>query len=408
MIRSALRRSAALPALPVLLAAVAAHIALRPRPWAYEWFWAVYQFNFVTILIGPLLAGIAAWEGWRCSAAADLLDTGAQPRRVAAVSWLATFLWGLLVFAVGLVAVCVIVRLAGTPGAPPLAAIATVLPAIALVAAECAVGLLVGWWVRHVLAAPAAALGCFLLSLWLYVSGPTVLIQVGGASGSMIGASVRVVPAMAQVAYFAAIVLLAVLLLARPRPWSRAGAAQSALASLAPVATAGILVLGSASFLVAQGPDRLQPAPEALVCVGTAPQVCVAAGYVRYAAGARAALLPYLSRLTEAGVPVPAKFAQNANPGELTVGPIESTLLLGRTDGAGFAVINSYLSKQCPIDQDPALQTEWNGIISWLYAGSVPISVDDASIPSIVRGPQTPTQLAWVKAAMAHLAACGR
>ena len=405
MIRTALRRSAALPALPVLLAIVAAHIALRPRLWAHEWFWAIYQFNFVTILIGPLLAGVAAWEGWRCSAAADLLDTGAQPRRVAAVTWLATLLCGLLVFVVGLVSVGIIVRVAGTPGAPPLAALASVLPAMGLLAAECAVGLLIGWWVRHVLAAPAAAVGCFLLSLWLYVSGPTVLIEVGGASGSMIGVSVRVGPALAQLAYFAAVVLLAVLLVGRPRPWSGTPAA---LASLAPAATAGVLVLGTASILVAQGPNRLQPAPEALVCVGTAPQVCVSAGYVRYAAGARAALLPYLSRLTEAGVPVPAKFAQNANPGELTVGPIESTLLLGRTDGAGFAVINSYLSKRCPIDQDPALQTEWNGIISWLYAGSVPISVDDASIPSIVRGPQTPTQLAWVKAAMAHLAACGR
>ena len=285
------------------------------------------------------------------------------------------------------------------------------LPAIGLLAAECAVGLLVGWWVRHVLAAPAAALGCFLLSLFLYVLGPTAFIEVGGASGSMIGASVRVVPALAQVAYFAAVVALAVLLLARPRPWSGTGAAytaQTALAALAPVATAGILVVGTASVLVAQGPDRLQPAPEALVCVGTAPQVCVASGYVRYAAGARAALLPYLSRLTAAGVPVPTKFAQNVNPGGLTVGPIESTLLLGRTDGAGFAVINSYLSKKCPIDEDPKLQTEWNGVISWLYAGSVPISVDDASIPAIVRGPQTPAQLAWVKAAMAHLAACGR
>ena len=405
MIRTALRRSAALPALPVLLAIVVAHIALRPRLWAHEWFWAIYQFNFVTILIGPLLAGVAAWEGWRCSAAADLLDTGAQPRRVAAVTWLATLLWGLLVFVVGLVSVGIIVRVAGTPGAPPLAALASVLPAMGLLAAECAVGLLIGWWVRHVLAAPAAAVGCFLLSLWLYVSGPTVLIEVGGASGSMIGVSVRVGPALAQLAYFAAVVLLAVLLVGRPRPWSGTPAA---LASLAPAATAGVLVLGTASILVAQGPNRLQPAPEALVCVGTAPQVCVSAGYVRYAAGARAALLPYLSRLTEAGVPVPAKFAQDVNPGGLTVGPIESTLLLGRVDGAGFAVINSYLSKKCPIDQDPSLQTEWNGMISWLYAGSVPISVDDASIPSIVRGPQTPAQLAWVKATMAHLAACGR
>lgn len=405
MIRSALRRSAALPALPVLLATVAAHIALRPRPWAHEWFWAFYQFDFVTILIGPLLAGIAAWEGWRCASAADLLDTGTQPRRVAAVTWLATLLWGLLVFAVGLVAVCVIVRLAGTPGWPPLAAIATMLPVIGLLAAECAVGLLVGWWVRHVLAAPAAALGCFLLSLWLYVSGPTVFIEVGGASGSMIGVSIKVVPALAQVAYFAAVVLLAVLLVARPRPWS---GTPGALASLAPAATAGVLVLGAATALVAQGPNRLQPAPEALVCVGTAPQVCVSAGYVRYAAGARAALLPYLSRLTEAGVPVPAKFAQDVNPGGLTVGPIDSTLLLGRTDGAGFAVINSYLSKKCPIDRDPVLQTEWNGVISWLYAGTVPISIDDASVPAIVRGPKTPAQLAWVKATMAHLAACGR
>src|SRR5450432_2178551 len=94
-------RSAGRAAAPVMLAVVIAHLALRSRAWTHEWMWAYYQFGFVTVLLGPLLAGVAAWEGWRLSSSADLLTPSLRPRRAATQAWAATLAWGLLLYAAG-------------------------------------------------------------------------------------------------------------------------------------------------------------------------------------------------------------------------------------------------------------------------------------------------------------------
>ena len=221
MTRLALRRSAGRLAAPVMLAVVAAHVLLRGRTWTHEWLWAVYQFGFVVILLGPLVAGIAAWEGWRLSTAGDLLATSLRPRQAAVQTWLATVAWGVLVYLVGLGTVVVLVLAAGAPGWPDLRVLGAALPPLALLAAEAAVGMLAGWWLRHALAAPAAALGCFGLSLWCYASGPSQFITVGGATSSLVGLAPRPGVELAQLLFFAAAALAAVLMAARPRPSSR-------------------------------------------------------------------------------------------------------------------------------------------------------------------------------------------
>ena len=53
--RASLRRSAALRALPVLVAVSIGHVLARNQTWAHEWMWACYQYQFVTVLLGPLL-----------------------------------------------------------------------------------------------------------------------------------------------------------------------------------------------------------------------------------------------------------------------------------------------------------------------------------------------------------------
>ena len=65
-----------------------------------------------------------------------------------------------------------LVKVAGTPGWPSAVALASSVPPALLLLAETAAGLAVGWWVRHPLAAPAVAVGTFLLTLWLYVVRP--------------------------------------------------------------------------------------------------------------------------------------------------------------------------------------------------------------------------------------------
>src|SRR5581483_836717 len=71
----AVRRSIGLMACPALLVLVGLHIFGRSRPWEHEWLWAIYQYHFSTVLLGPAAAGLAAWEGFRAQQAEDLLES---------------------------------------------------------------------------------------------------------------------------------------------------------------------------------------------------------------------------------------------------------------------------------------------------------------------------------------------
>lgn len=398
-------RSAGRFTAPVMLAVVAAHLFLRNRTWSHEWMWAVYQFGFVTILLGPLVAGVAAWEGWRLATAADLLTTSLRPRRAALQAWVATLAWGLLAYAVGLVVVGVLVKVAGTPGFPDVRVIGAALPPVALLAAEGALGMLAGWWVRHALAAPAAALGCFLLSLWFYTGGPSQFITVGGATASLVGLAPKPGLELAQVLCFAAAGALALLLIGRPRPRSAAPAPPG---ERIPLACGAAILVAAAGLLLSRTGNVLEPVDAELSCVGSAPAVCVAPGYLSDATSARAVLLPYLVRLRADGVPVPATFSQGLTPGHLTSGPVDATFLLGDHSGAPFLVLNAYLDKACFDVASSRVQDEWSAVLAWLDPGTAKGPAGDPGIPAIARGPSTPAQRAWVRQAVADLSACGR
>ena len=405
MIGTALRRSVGRTAAPVMLAVVAAHVFLRGRTWTHEWMWAVYQFGFVVILLGPLVAGVAAWEGWRLSTAGDLLATSLRSRWAMVQAWLATLAWGLLVYAAGFVTVVLLVLAGGPPGWPDLHVLGAMLPPVFLLAAEAAVGMLVGWWLRHALAAPAAALACFGVSLWCYAAGPSQFITVGGATSSLVGLAPRPGVELAQVLCFAAVALVAVLLAARPRPYSPVPSARS---ERVPAAVSGVVLVAAVGLLSSQSDNVLEHVGAQLSCTGRAPSVCVAAGYRSEAAGARAALLPYVERLRAAGAPVPVSFAQDVQPGRVTAGPVDASFLLGDRSEAPFLVLNSYLDKDCFASAPSSLQDEWSAMITWLDPRIAKGSGGDGGLPVVARGPSTPAQRAWVRRVIADLSACGR
>lgn len=399
--RTAFRRSVGRIAAPVMVAVVAAHLFLRSRTWTHEWMWAIYQFGFVTILLGPVLAGIAAWEGWRLSTSSDLLTTSLRPRRAAGMEWAATLAWGLLIYFTGLFVVTVLVRDGGTPGWPDPRELGAALPPIALLGAETGLGMLAGWWVRHALAAPAAALGCFLLSLWFYAAGPSQFITVGGATASLVGLAPRPGLEVAQVLCFVAMASTAVLLVARARPFS---AAPVVPAGRIPVIASGVVLVAAATLLHSYGQDVLEPVDARLICVGTTPAVCVAPGYLSDAARARTILLPFLGRLKAAGVPVPPVFRQGATPGRLAAAPIDASFLLGDDTEVPFLILNAYVSKSCFDTAPSRLQDEWSDVITWLDPRATKASKADAGSPD----PANPAELAVIRKDIADLTACGR
>jgi hypothetical protein len=397
---TSIRRSVGLTAFPVLVALVVAHVLGRDRTWVHEWVWGLYQYGFVTVLLGPLVAGVAAWEGARLARARTLVRTADRAVGAVAVAWLGVASWTFAAYAAGLALVAALVVGAGTPGLPPPIAVAATVPPALLLVAEAAGGLAVGWWARQVLVAPAVTIGVFLLTLWLYVSGPGALVVVGGATGSLADLEPRASLVVWQCVWFTSATALGIVAAAalpgwlrHPRRWLLPAAVTATVALAVP--------------LVGQGEVYLVSLPAGArqeVCTGTAPTVCVLPGYARHAVEARRALLPYLDAFRRLGVPVPSTFRQDATPGEQTVGPVASDLLLGNRSLAKFAVLAAYLPKSCANQVD--LLDTYSWLAAWLSSTVDHERTSDPTVPALVLGPDSPAQRAWVLDAVRSLRDC--
>lgn len=110
----------------------------------HEWFWAFFNYHFVTIFLGPLAAGLGAWEGARLTPAADLLVSSGGQRRAMRSAWTGVVVWIGAVYLAGIVGVAALVKMAGTPGVPDVVAFSTLGPAFAFMAMWVAVGCAVG------------------------------------------------------------------------------------------------------------------------------------------------------------------------------------------------------------------------------------------------------------------------
>jgi hypothetical protein len=394
------RRSAGLVALPVLLAVLIAQVVFRSRSWTYEWTWAFYQLGFNTVLIGPVVAGIAAWEGSRLASASDAIGTAPRNWRVFLVHWLGVVVWASAAYLAGLSVAVVMVLAQGTPWGPRLADLLSVATAVSLLAAQACGGLVLGWLLgRRLVSAPLAAIGCFCITLWLYVMGPGQFIIVGGATGSLAGLTPRTQVQLAQIAFFLSATLAALLVAGRRKAWGkRSGLAPSILSScLAAVATLGVLGTGR---------TLLVPRNEPLTCVGEAPQVCTAAGYQRFASPAHDVLQPYVAALKDAGVsPLPLRFEQGAVPGMVPTAPFGIDFLGGDRSRAVNLIVASYVSKPCSFKSDPRVTTALQGMQWWLsQRGGIPYE-DDSLPPELTKGTSA-QQAAFIRDAVRLLSEC--
>ncbi|HXF72449.1 MAG TPA: hypothetical protein VNO79_07570 [Actinomycetota bacterium] len=397
-----LRRSAGLAAFPAFLASVGLHVLARDRLWVHEWLWAVYQYHFVTVLLGPVAAGVAAWEGQRVARADDLSAAAGARLRAAAWAWAAVMGWVLATYAIGLAAVIALVRAAGTPGWPDATALSTLGPPIALLAAETSTGFVVGLVVSSPLVPPLVATAWFLLVLFLYVAGPATLVTVGGSS-SLLGLAPRRALQAAQVElYLSVVAASAAWVIARPaRPLAKAAACLVGLS----------LVALGVHRVSDEGPRIFQRTRVTLACIGSEPTICVGPGYVPMAHRIRALLGPYLDELRAAGAPVPSRFDQTALPGEAAAplgGLVYSLLRYDDPSAAPFAIIDWYLGPTCDVSRDPAA-TAFDGLATWLQARVGPRSGGIPEQPvGTFPGGSLEQQRAWVRHAVRVLSACGR
>jgi hypothetical protein len=395
-----LRRSAGLIAVPVLLAVLLAQVLFRSQSWTYEWTWAFYQLGFNTVLIGPIVAGIAAWEGSRLASAADAIGTAPRNWRVFVAHWLGVVVWASAVYLVGLFVAVVMVLMQGTPWGPRLVDLLSVATALSLLAAQACGGLVLGWLLgRRLVSAPLAAIVCFCLTLWLYLMGPGQFIIVGGATGSLAGLTPRTQVQIAQIAFFLSAALGVLLLAGRRKAWGKRSGLGPPIATICFAAVATFGVLGT-------GRTLLIPRNEPLTCVGEVPQVCTAAGYQRFAFPAHDVLQPYVAALKDAGVtPLPLRFEQGAVPGMVPIAPFGIDFLGGDRSRAVNLIVASYVSKRCSFKSDPRVTTAWSGLQWWLSQRSGTQYEDPTLPPELTKG--TPAQqTAFIREAARLLSQC--
>jgi len=395
-----LRRSAGLIAVPVLLAVLLAQVLFRSQTWTYEWTWAFYQLGFNTVLIGPIVAGIAAWEGSRLASASDAIGTAPRNWRVFLAHWLGIVVWASAAYLVGLLVAVVMVLMQGTPWGPRLVDLLSVATALSLLAAEACAGLVLGWLLgRRLVSAPLAAIGCFCITLWLYLMGPGQFIIVGGATGSLAGLTPRTQVQIAQIAFFLSAAVAVLLVAGRRRAWGKRRGLGPPIASICLAAMATFGVLGT-------GRTLLVPRNEPLTCFGDSPQICTAAGYQRFASDAHDTLHPFVAALKDAGVtPLPLRFEQGAVPGMAPTAPFDIDFLGGDKSRAVNLIVASYVSKQCSFKSDPRVTTALSGMQWWLsQRGGIPYD-DDSLPPELTKG-TPPQQAAFIRDAARVLSQC--
>ncbi|UDM05454.1 hypothetical protein [Streptomyces longhuiensis] len=394
-----MRRSLGRTLFPVFLVLVLLNTLLRSMNWRYEWMWAVYQYNFTVVLLGPLLAGVAGWEGYRLARSRHFLSSHHRPIAMLTSAWAALFAWCALAFLLGLGVVFAITAAAGTPQWPGLRGLLTPIPALALLALECAGGLAAGWLSHSRLAAPLAAIVVFLATLLLYTSSFSVFVTVGGATGSLIGLRPKLGTQMAQSLFFTLATLLALFVGAWLASWYRSP-------RWPVMALVCALTIGSAVYATSRDHLYLEARSGDVVCSGKAPEICLGRSYTRFEPQLRAHLTPYNKALASIGVTAPATYRQDATSTGRDLGQLDLATVTGKTDALVDMVLGTYYGSRCEIRPGSAMEKNYTNARFWLAQSVGAETYDDRGVdPVIVKG-TVPERTKAAHAAFAGLMAC--
>ena len=299
-IRTSMRRGPAVVAFFVSLVVCTLHVVLRETWWRYEWHWAWYQFHFGTILLGPVVAGIAYDWGAVLHRSRPVLEAAGRVWAALTAAGAALVLAVLAAYLLVLGGVSVVVGRTTGLG-PDAETFATLAPPVALLIGCTAFGLAIGFRVGSRGLAPVWAIVTFAFLMAGYTVFPARFTKVGGATASLIGIRTRPEVQVGQVALFLGTSALVVGLASLPR---RSNAARA-------MASVGLaLGLGGFALLSSQPKNEFRPHGYALTCVGEEPTICLEPGWVAAEPDIREPLARYDRSLAAADLPRFETYAQ--------------------------------------------------------------------------------------------------
>lgn len=240
------------------------HLVARGAAWTVDLLWAVDQYLFSMVFFGPVVCGLAAWQGrlfWQGRWLARV-----HPGRAVRAYLGPVVVLALGVFLAGLAAALLMALRRGTPFVWGSGQTAGVLEALLVIGAYAAVGFAAGaWWPVRVVPVMAAA-AAFAATMAGWLGGFETLVRFGGVSGAVDGIEVRPEAWAARLLFWVGLGVLA-LLAARRRvrraPRERLVAAVAALSMVAGLLWASAI------------PNMFRRDPVVWACDGNSPQVCV-------------------------------------------------------------------------------------------------------------------------------------
>jgi hypothetical protein len=239
-------------------------LVARGLAWTVDLPWTVNQYLFSMVFFGPVVCGLAAWQG-------RSLWTGHWLARVHPLRAIRAYLGAVLVpavavFLAGLAAAIGMAMQRGTPFEWGLGQTADVGVALVGVVAYSAVGFAAGVW-RPVLVVPAVAAGvAFAITMAGWIGGFETLVRFGGASGGVLGIEVRPDVWVVRALFWGGcglVALAAALARLRRYRWARLISFAAAISVSAGLVWAAVI------------PSMFREAELAWICEGDNPPVCV-------------------------------------------------------------------------------------------------------------------------------------
>jgi len=197
-VRTALQRSWALPAFPILVAVVLAALSSRSG-WDWEWARAVSWASGNSVLLCPIAAGLAALEAWRVGRPASTNAMASSIRGPRALRMVVVVVWAYCALAL-LVGVLVAVLVAGRNDPSGPWGVSAAFRATTALLAATALGGVVGAYWRHPAAAPIVGLAIYFFPLLLGPFGLRDVFVAGGATGTLAGSEPNLTVLVAHVA----------------------------------------------------------------------------------------------------------------------------------------------------------------------------------------------------------------
>ncbi|WP_203755816.1 hypothetical protein [Actinoplanes cyaneus] len=277
----------------------------RGTPWQGEWVWTVDWANGITILTGPLLAGVVAYHTQRTARkdwnpiSYTAIRPGLPILHQAIADWMVASACHLIVLLVALT-----MTAATRPSSTFSPALLMLGPIVLL--AFAAVGALSGLLIRSIASAPLSAIVAFALTYLGATGAIPALFRVGGSTGSLVGltANTYVNLAIAAFSLCFSVVIATVVVIAR---------APIVRLTWVALGTVGMVIAASSYVaLKSEGGERyvLSKTPIEYVCKGAVPGVCMASGTTRQLDNLATSMQKQAQVLTSLGIRLPANFYQ--------------------------------------------------------------------------------------------------